>query len=561
MSDLITVCPACDSPAIKPRTPAKFDSPDHQASEWYCNDCQHQFDEPVRRERRGGGGRNGLAGKLVDADPDDLRADGGREEVFVVDTVSGEPEAFHLFRSCCQVQQAVHGAERVPRERVDEGLSLCPTCRKRQDDYRAPTRGLAKDLVEADAGDLVTDGGESYCAECHRAVAREDRVEVGGEVYHRQCAPDEAVANRQVDEFSSDGGAPAATCTHCGVSFPPESACGSGKGHNFVAFDGGQPRPETPWKPIDAERINGRWVILVAKWTPDGWTFAERVERDLPSYLEVRDGPGPSDEPVADGGRPRHDHIVAAILEGRRRPSDRLRDGLRADGGGELPAPDRREQERRARQAARSLVAWCERAGFDPVLVLASERESVPRADGGRGRIWDHEDCPRDACDGELQQQDDFNVMCLSCEEVWGHHKNDEEHYLVSKESNIVARKPRDEVSDHYCEICSTEFQTIARLIKHDCDDQEDARLVTDGGAPEDPTEPFGDEDAAALHARKTSDHVQIQVVAGEEVVFHARPRVETALRVFRAAVQVFGSHGWPEKYGESSDNGGDAFQ
>jgi hypothetical protein len=31
----------------------------------------------------------------------------------------------------------------------------------------------------------------SYCNNCNRAVAREDRVEVDGAVYHRSCAPDE----------------------------------------------------------------------------------------------------------------------------------------------------------------------------------------------------------------------------------------------------------------------------------------------------------------------------------------------------------------------------------
>jgi hypothetical protein len=46
----------------------------------------------------------------------------------------------------------------------------------------------------------------SWCAECNRSVAREDRVEVDGEVYHRQCAPD----HNPVVEFyaaeESDGG-------------------------------------------------------------------------------------------------------------------------------------------------------------------------------------------------------------------------------------------------------------------------------------------------------------------------------------------------------------------
>jgi len=41
----------------------------------------------------------------------------------------------------------------------------------------------------------------SYCGACNRSVAREDRVEVNGEVYHRQCAPDDVVAHQQLDEF------------------------------------------------------------------------------------------------------------------------------------------------------------------------------------------------------------------------------------------------------------------------------------------------------------------------------------------------------------------------
>jgi hypothetical protein len=45
----------------------------------------------------------------------------------------------------------------------------------------------------------------------------------------------------------------------------------------------------------------------------------------------------------------------------------------------ELPAPDRSEQERHARQAAHSLVAWSSRAGLDPGLVLGSVCAELPR--------------------------------------------------------------------------------------------------------------------------------------------------------------------------------------
>lgn len=39
--------------------------------------------------------------------------------------------------------------------------------------------------------------------------------------------------------------------------------------------------------------------------------------------------------------------------------------------------------------------------------------------EAGSERLWDHADCPRDGCEGELQDQGDYNVMCLSCNEVF----------------------------------------------------------------------------------------------------------------------------------------------
>lgn len=61
----------------------------------------------------------------------------------------------------------------------------------------------------------------------------------------------------------------------------------------------------------------------------------------------------------------------------------------------------------------------------------------------GTTLCWDHEDCPRDDCDGELQQQDRFNVMCLSCEHVWMHWKDETDHVLETEDHETVARKPR----------------------------------------------------------------------------------------------------------------------
>ncbi|ELZ23512.1 hypothetical protein C475_14603 [Halosimplex carlsbadense 2-9-1] len=58
------------------------------------------------------------------------------------------------------------------------------------------------------------------------------------------------------------------------------------------------------------------------------------------------------------------------------------------------------------------------------------------------GQCWDHEDCPRDGCDGELQQQDRFNAMCLTCENAWGHVRDQTTHYLQNEDGEIVVEKP-----------------------------------------------------------------------------------------------------------------------
>lgn len=57
--------------------------------------------------------------------------------------------------------------------------------------------------------------------------------------------------------------------------------------------------------------------------------------------------------------------------------------------------------------------------------------------------VWDGEDCPREDCDGELQHQDGVNVMCLSCEFVWGHYKTERQHKLVTVDGRTDARKSR----------------------------------------------------------------------------------------------------------------------
>ncbi|NHN64325.1 hypothetical protein G9463_13605 [Haloarcula sp. JP-Z28] len=60
----------------------------------------------------------------------------------------------------------------------------------------------------------------------------------------------------------------------------------------------------------------------------------------------------------------------------------------------------------------------------------------------GTELCWDHEDCPRDDCDGGLQQQDRFNVLCLACEGVWTYVKTSTAHLLQTADCETVATKP-----------------------------------------------------------------------------------------------------------------------
>lgn len=73
---------------------------------------------------------------------------------------------------------------------------------------------------------------------------------------------------------------------------------------------------------------------------------------------------------------------------------------------------------------------------------IDADGERVEQSEGGTERVWDHEGCPRDGCAGVLQQQDRFNVACLSCERVWIHVKTKTTHYLQTADFETVVEKP-----------------------------------------------------------------------------------------------------------------------
>lgn len=84
------------------------------------------------------------------------------------------------------------------------------------------------------------------------------------------------------------------------------------------------------------------------------------------------------------------------------------------------------------------------------VAEIVPPEEERLATDGGREHsgtslCWDGHSCPIGGCDGELQQQDRFNVLCLECETVWTHYVTDEEHILSRPDQQHEFTKPRAE--------------------------------------------------------------------------------------------------------------------
>ncbi|QCC57272.1 hypothetical protein [Natrinema thermotolerans] len=82
-------------------------------------------------------------------------------------------------------------------------------------------------------------------------------------------------------------------------------------------------------------------------------------------------------------------------------------------------------------------------------LTCGTATEWVPedrevRCDGGgEGFYWDDADCPNNHCNGTLQQQDFYNVLCLECDDVFQHMKTEDEHWLVTSDFETVVQVPK----------------------------------------------------------------------------------------------------------------------
>jgi len=119
------------------------------------------------------------------------------EAVLVATEIDGVSVALQVRRdaSSRQLDAATVDALQEARHR----LALDPG--KTYDPESADSVPDPEDVREISTGEPIPDGGVPYCSECHRAVAREDRVERDGAVYHRQCAPDDVVDHETLDRF------------------------------------------------------------------------------------------------------------------------------------------------------------------------------------------------------------------------------------------------------------------------------------------------------------------------------------------------------------------------
>jgi len=75
MSDTVAACPECDAPDVHMNAPGGYCKPS-DSGRFRCHACKAQFDTPTERPRKEGATtghrRRGLAGRLEQADPDEV---------------------------------------------------------------------------------------------------------------------------------------------------------------------------------------------------------------------------------------------------------------------------------------------------------------------------------------------------------------------------------------------------------------------------------------------------------------------------------------------------------
>jgi DNA-directed RNA polymerase subunit M/transcription elongation factor TFIIS len=176
--EMTYACPHCDRGGCVYRRAAESDhrgypGDDHDCR---CHKCGATFAhaEVVEREyyNHGNGGALSSAGRrLQEMEPDELLTDGGH------DLVEACPDCDHT-----KFKVRVSSVHRQLRTGDRDAKYKCGNCGATFDEPRERERradgsihGPAKALVDADPGDILTDGGQEWspsCYECEREVPR-----------------------------------------------------------------------------------------------------------------------------------------------------------------------------------------------------------------------------------------------------------------------------------------------------------------------------------------------------------------------------------------------------
>jgi uncharacterized Zn finger protein (UPF0148 family) len=162
--DLVRACPACDSPDVRVRPGGYNSGPGRlDGRRWRCKDCGATFDEPVERaSKRSHAGLSGTARDLAEADPDDLRADGGGYPCALCNETH---ESLEAALQCC--------GDRLDEPNPDGDLWTCDRCGE-----------FATERCRDDDGD--------YCLWCRERVDDRQRREADAE---REVRPDGGFAD------------------------------------------------------------------------------------------------------------------------------------------------------------------------------------------------------------------------------------------------------------------------------------------------------------------------------------------------------------------------------
>jgi len=380
---------------------------------------------------------------------DELKADGGETTVIVRSTASGQSiRRYHTDLECSAVEQMGESKRRRLRN-VPDAAEECQFCTGEAGGEHNPDWTAQNILRNAEPGDLVTDGGTDLITACPECDSPAIKPRNPG----KPSSPPSQTTNWYCNDCGAQFDEPTERPRHSEAGGRPGLAgkLARADSEDDLRADGGQ-----AWRPVagDYSPERGAWLVLYARYAESGWEYCQRVEEPDGTMLRSERGAVAEGEPDlrTDGGRTVADVLAECEARDRIEPLEAV---LRGD----------RDRE------TLTIEDWTRPVKVTDGAVCLAIPTGVQTIHIG----YDGEDfcftseIYREGYGGSRPVDDVAEVRAL-----------------VSRyDPEVVLREAtpfESDDADHYCEICERPFESVAALIKHDCDDQEEARLVTDGG-------------------------------------------------------------------------------